>query len=218
MLSFLSSPSHQCSMFMILTMLDKRVTDINAEGLKLPASSKCREMVENAYIGEVGTKWDMGGNRNHGCFRKNMLGVGLLFRPRDFHHWPARCDTLIPRFMGPTWGPSGADRTQVGPMLAQWTLLSKFIKLKLIDDRIVNTTQNSNFPIFMNFNSLTLRCRLLWWIAEPVIVLNGIIYLFYIFSRHFDREIDDIIVEWRVLSERNTGDKWNTLCWGKMTL
>ena len=26
--------------------------------------------------------------------------------------------TLITRFMGPTWGPPGADRTQVGPMLA----------------------------------------------------------------------------------------------------
>ena len=25
---------------------------------------------------------------------------------------------------GPTWGPSGADRTQVSPMLAPWTLLS----------------------------------------------------------------------------------------------
>ena len=33
-------------------------------------------------------------------------------------------ETLIVRFMGPTWGPSGADRTQVGPMLAPWTLLS----------------------------------------------------------------------------------------------
>ena len=32
--------------------------------------------------------------------------------------------SLIARFMGPTWGPSGADRTQVGPMLALWTLLS----------------------------------------------------------------------------------------------
>ena len=27
-------------------------------------------------------------------------------------------------FMGTTWGPSGADRTQVGPTLALWTLLS----------------------------------------------------------------------------------------------
>ena len=32
--------------------------------------------------------------------------------------------SLIARFMGPTWGPSGADRTQVGPMLTPWTLLS----------------------------------------------------------------------------------------------
>ena len=32
--------------------------------------------------------------------------------------------SLIARFMVPTWGPSGADRTQVGPMLAPWTLLS----------------------------------------------------------------------------------------------
>ena len=37
-----------------------------------------------------------------------------------FHHNPS----LIARFMGPTWGPSGADRTQVGPMLAPWILLS----------------------------------------------------------------------------------------------
>ena len=32
--------------------------------------------------------------------------------------------SLIARFMGPTWGPFGADRTQVGPMWAPWTLLS----------------------------------------------------------------------------------------------
>ena len=32
--------------------------------------------------------------------------------------------SLIARFMGPTWGPYGADRTLVGPMLTPWTLLS----------------------------------------------------------------------------------------------
>ena len=37
--------------------------------------------------------------------------------------------TLIARFMGPTWGPSGTDRTQVGPMLAPWTLLSGYVIL-----------------------------------------------------------------------------------------
>ena len=35
-------------------------------------------------------------------------------------------NTLITRSMGPTWGPSGADRTQVGPMLAPWILLSGY--------------------------------------------------------------------------------------------
>ena len=34
--------------------------------------------------------------------------------------------TQIARFMGPTWGPPGDDRTQVGPMLAPWTLLSGY--------------------------------------------------------------------------------------------
>ena len=31
---------------------------------------------------------------------------------------------LIARCMGPSWGPPGDDRTQMGPMLAPWTLLS----------------------------------------------------------------------------------------------
>ena len=31
--------------------------------------------------------------------------------------------SLIARFTGPTWGPSGADRTQMGPILVPWTLL-----------------------------------------------------------------------------------------------
>ena len=31
--------------------------------------------------------------------------------------------SLIVRFMGPKWGPSEADKTQIGPMLAPWTLL-----------------------------------------------------------------------------------------------
>ena len=33
-------------------------------------------------------------------------------------------ESQIARFMRPTWGPSGADRTQVGSILAPWTLLS----------------------------------------------------------------------------------------------
>ena len=40
--------------------------------------------------------------------------------------------TLIARFMGPTWGPSGADRTQVGPMSAPWTLLSGMYSVSVV--------------------------------------------------------------------------------------
>ena len=47
------------------------------------------------------------------------VGSFVRFRRRLISELP-----LIARFMGPTWGPSGADRTQVGPMLAPWTLLS----------------------------------------------------------------------------------------------
>ena len=50
-----------------------------------------------------------------------------------FSHFKTQVLTLSPpqlawsqiaRFMRPTWGLTGANRTQVGPMLASWTLLS----------------------------------------------------------------------------------------------
>ena len=38
-----------------------------------------------------------------------------------------RCNfSLVARFMGLTWGPPGANRGQIDPMLAPWTLLSGF--------------------------------------------------------------------------------------------
>ena len=44
-------------------------------------------------------------------------------------------NTLIARFMGPTWGPSGADMTQVGPMLAPCTFLAGYtLHWKFIND------------------------------------------------------------------------------------
>ena len=43
---------------------------------------------------------------------------------------------LIARFMGPMWGPSGADRNQVGPMLAPWTSLSGCLTILLLTCRL----------------------------------------------------------------------------------
>ena len=42
-----------------------------------------------------------------------------------YHKYDWR-NSLTARFMGPTWGPSGAPRTQVDPMLAPRTLLSGY--------------------------------------------------------------------------------------------
>ena len=57
----------------------------------------------------------------------------------DFCQQVALMWSLVARFMGPTWGPSGADRTQVGPMLAPWTLLSGMVKLMI--QAMFNTSQ-----------------------------------------------------------------------------
>ena len=59
----------------------------------------------------------------------------LLLRMGDYvpRHimalWKQRKPSLIARFMEPPWDPSGTDRTQVGPMLVPWTLLSGITRL-----------------------------------------------------------------------------------------
>ena len=61
--------------------------------------------------------------------------------------------SLIARFMGQTWGPSGADRTQVGPMLAPWTLVYGFMLLALASTilKITVPTFNSSLT-WQNMN------------------------------------------------------------------
>ena len=50
-----------------------------------------------------------------------------IFHRRSLYTYYKGKPTLETRFMGPTRGPSGADRTQLGPMLAPWTLLSGLV-------------------------------------------------------------------------------------------
>ena len=54
-----------------------------------------------------------------------VIGPSYLYSGNPYTGKTA--SSLIARLMGPTWGPPGATRTQVGPMLATWTLLSGFI-------------------------------------------------------------------------------------------
>ena len=46
---------------------------------------------------------------------------------RHMTQWSHSCPTKIAEFMGPTWGPPGSCRPQMGPMLAPWTLLSGYM-------------------------------------------------------------------------------------------
>ena len=59
----------------------------------------------------------------------------------DYFWWHR--ETLIAMFMGPTWGPSGAERTQVGPMLAPWTLLSGKRNFTVNRDYLLHETSNA---------------------------------------------------------------------------
>ena len=60
------------------------------------------------------------------CLAKSLWHqIDNCFTETDTH-------ALIAMFMGPTWGPSGSDRTQVGPMLAPWILLSGMLWIKLL--------------------------------------------------------------------------------------
>ena len=64
------------------------------------------------------------------------------------------CTALIARFRGATWGPPGADKTQVGPMLAPWILLSWELHwgpLRITDHMcwVVACQITDNFTVFM---------------------------------------------------------------------
>ena len=58
--------------------------------------------------------------------------------------WVYEQHTQIARFMGPTWGPPGAGRTQEGPMLAPWILLSEInTRWSLIQVSCLNSNTHS---------------------------------------------------------------------------
>ena len=45
---------------------------------------------------------------------------GIMTFEISWYHSPLKVNTLIKSFVGPTWGPPGANRTQLGPMLTLW--------------------------------------------------------------------------------------------------
>ena len=55
--------------------------------------------------------------------------------------------------MRPTWGPSGADRTQVGPMLAPWTLLSGMLQIHYDASNIEFDIFTERYKVFDGFEN-----------------------------------------------------------------
>ena len=91
--------------------------------------------------------------------------------------------------MRPTWGPSGADRTQVGPMLAPWILLSGYLphivftfNLKMIRTYYVKT-------VIRRYNYVTLRSVLL-----ESLMLSHAAFLWYITSFYI---LPVCAIQWR---------------------
>ena len=72
------------------------------------------------------------------------------------HHLHLVQSILISRFMGPIWVPSVTDRTQVGPMLAPWTLLSgvHFINVLFCNSSTMEISFYSNPKSYNGLNVL----------------------------------------------------------------
>ena len=67
-------------------------------------------------------------------------------------HYSLYFFTQIARFMGHTWGPSRADRSQVGPILAPWTLLFGLVTSTLLLEMLNPDMQIHNWAIKISLN------------------------------------------------------------------
>ena len=76
-----------------------------------------------------------------------------------WRHWVT---TLIARYMGPTWGPSGADRTQVSPMMDPWTLLSGWLF-------------HSSIFVHCCWSGMLFYCRVVWehWLPDHIYFIDS---------------------------------------------
>ena len=96
---------------------------------------------------------------------------------RNFLVMPRVCYfTLIARFIGPSWGSSGADRTQVGPMLAPWTLHNFIYPVSPGCYMAPNinaglSEESTPHPLFSSYRNITdhgtillIIKQCLWWI------------------------------------------------------
>ena len=97
---------------------------------------------------------------------------------------------LIARLMGPTWGPPGSCRPQVGPMQASWTLLSGTFKIMTTPPRVNDFRPGRLYLLnvcsgfiwlIANIQPLVFDCSVQWWApmvgndhqSSPLVLVNN---------------------------------------------
>ena len=81
--------------------------------------------------------------RSDGCGYSIEQAWNLSRTTTYWSLWWTLVLTKIARIMGPTWGPPGSCRPQMGPMLAPWTLLSGKRSLRVTYTNIAEHGKNS---------------------------------------------------------------------------
>ena len=77
--------------------------------------------------------------------------------------------SLIARFMGPTWGPSGADRTQLDPMLTPWTLLSGLLRNQFRPQRHQTSHQSDGLTSSLIYSVFHFMTNFIWFYLHHVL-------------------------------------------------
>ena len=70
--------------------------------------------------------------------------------------------SLRAKFVGPTWGPPGARRTQVGPMLAIWNLLPGKLNCNSHSFTCVHMTTCAYVHIWVHVRGCVLNCYMIF--------------------------------------------------------
>ena len=117
---------------------------------------------------------------------------------------------LIARFMVPTWGPSGADRAQVGPMLAPWTLPSGPINNNWLQD--IDSRLTALHPLIFR-QQIDVSCIIcsqftLWYPKYCWHKAYSLSYIFYLIQICIDIGVD--ITE-NTISFPSTSTVWEAL-------
>ena len=137
----------------------------NADSRQLGQTCGCHgaSKVTLEYMGKI-DQWQTMKKVRTMCIIRGVYCALYIEYLKEACHFGGHCLDYYPgavsqiaRFMGPTWGPSGADRIQVGPMLAPWTLLSGVFKSSLCNSFEDQASVAADFIY---------RCQIFKWIVE----------------------------------------------------